>query len=98
MQKRKRYSEMTTAELRRATENYDKEWTGEGLPGKPLSKADRAAHKRARGRPRVGKGVKIVPVSIERQLLNQADAFAKSHKLKRSEMVAKGLRMVMGAA
>ena len=95
MRKRKRYSEMTTAELRRATQEYDREWTGPGLPGKPMAAADRALHRKARGRPMVGKGAKIVPVSIERELLCQADAFAQRHKLKRSEMVAKGLRLVM---
>jgi hypothetical protein len=47
------------------------------------------------GRPRVGKGAKIVPVSIERGLLKQADAFAREHGLKRSQMVAQGLRLVM---
>ena len=94
---RKRYSQMTLAELRRATRQYDTEWSGPGLPGKPLTRADRARHKRARGRPMVGKGAKIVPVSIERELLSRADAFAKRHKLKRSEMVARGLRLVMAA-
>ena len=93
MPKRKRYSEMTTSELRKATQEFDREWTGPGLPGKPLTAVDR--DRKARGRPMVGKGAKIVPVSIERELLTQADAFAQRHKLKRSEMVAKGLRLVM---
>jgi hypothetical protein len=95
MNKRKRLSEMTTAELRDATREFDREWTGPGLPGKPLTTADRALHRNARGRPKVGKGAKIVPVSIERGLLSRADAFAQRHKLKRSEMVAKGLILVM---
>jgi metal-responsive CopG/Arc/MetJ family transcriptional regulator len=43
----------------------------------------------------VGKGAKIVPVSIERGLLKDADAFAKRHRLKRSQLVAEGLRLVM---
>jgi hypothetical protein len=93
--KHKRYSEMTTAELREATKEYDREWTGPGLPGKALTAADRARHRKARGRPMVGKGAKIVPVSIERGLLSRADAFARRHKLKRSEMVAQGLKLVM---
>jgi hypothetical protein len=97
MPKRKRYSEMTTAQLREATKEYDREYAGPGLPGKPLTGADRALHRKARGRPMVGKGAKIVPVSIERGLLTRADAFAQRHKLKRSEMVAKGLRLVMGS-
>lgn len=50
------------------------------------------------GRPMVGKGAKIVPVSIERGLLKQADSFAKAHNLKRSQMVAEGLRLVMQRA
>jgi hypothetical protein len=95
MPKRKRYSEMTTAQLREATKEFDHEWTGPGLPGKPLTASDRALHRKARGRPMIGKGAKIVPVSIERDLLSRADAFAQRHKLKRSEMVAKGLRLVM---
>jgi len=95
MPKRKRYSAMTTTQLREATQEYDREWTGRGLPARPLTPTDRALHRRARGRPMVGKGAKIVPVSIERELLTQADAFAQRHKLKRSEMVAQGLRLVM---
>ncbi len=50
------------------------------------------------GRPMVGKGAKIVPVSIERGLLKKADSYARRHKLKRSQMVAKGLRLVMAKA
>jgi hypothetical protein len=36
----------------------------------------------------VGKGAKIVPVSIERGLLEKADSFARRHKLERSQTVA----------
>jgi metal-responsive CopG/Arc/MetJ family transcriptional regulator len=46
----------------------------------------------------VGKGAKIVPVSIERGLLKEVDSFARRHKLKRSQMVAQGLRLVMQKA
>jgi metal-responsive CopG/Arc/MetJ family transcriptional regulator len=37
----------------------------------------------------------VLVVSIERGLLEKADAFAKRHKLKRSEMVAHGLLRLM---
>ena len=60
-----------------------------------LTAADRALHRKTRGRPIVAKGAKIVPVSVERELLTRADAFAIRHKLKRSEMMAEGLRLVM---
>jgi len=41
---------------------------------------------------------KIVPVSIERGLLEKADSFARRHNLKRSQMVADGPRLVMRSA
>jgi hypothetical protein len=91
------YDQMTANELAKATAEYDRPWTGPGLPGKPLTTADRAKHRRANlgGRPRIGKGAKIVPISIERGLLQEADSFAKQHNLKRSQMVAEGHRLVM---
>lgn len=100
MAKRKAYEKMTTEELAEATSEYDKPWTGKGLPGKRLSAAQRAQHRKASvrakaGRPTIGAGAKIVPVSIERGLLMQVDAFAQRHQLKRSQMVVEGLRLVM---
>ena len=71
-----------------------KEW-------RPLTPAQRRQWARIRskgGRPKVGKGAKIVPVSIERDLLKKVDSFAKRHKLKRSQMVAEGLRLIMKRA
>jgi hypothetical protein len=67
---------------------------------RPLTAAQRGQWTRMQkqlkaGRPKVGEGAKIVPVSIERGLLREADAFAKRHKLKRSELVARGLRLAM---
>jgi hypothetical protein len=100
MAKHKPYEQMNTAELGAATAEYDTPCTGRGLPGKALTAAQRARHRRAgarakAGRPKIGGGAQIVPVSIERGLLRQADAFAKRHDLKRSQMVAEGLRLVM---
>jgi metal-responsive CopG/Arc/MetJ family transcriptional regulator len=34
-------------------------------------------------------------ISIERGLLKEADSYAKRHNLKRSQMVADGLRLLM---
>ncbi len=48
------------------------------------------------GRPRVGKGAKMVAVTVELGLLKRADAFAKKHGMKRAEMIARGLLSVMG--
>lgn len=51
--KQKTYEQMDTAELAAATAEYDQPWTGEKLPGKPLTAAQRAQHKRARARAKV---------------------------------------------
>jgi hypothetical protein len=72
----------------------------DAMPGRALTTAQRKRwssiqRKLKRGRPTIGRGSKIVPVTIERGLLEQADEFARAHKLKRSQMVAEGLRLVM---
>ncbi len=95
-----RFMALTPAQRDAEVAKFDRE---DLIPGKPLTAADKALHRRAArkakmGRPRVGKGAKIVPVSIERGLLKDADTFAKRHKLKRSQMVAQGLRLVMQQA
>lgn len=99
-----RFMALTPAERAADVAGYDQE---DLTPGKPLSAAGKALHRRAAargaraakmGRPKVGKGAKIVPVTIERGLLREADSFAKRHGLKRSQMVAQGLRLVMQGA
>jgi hypothetical protein len=63
-----------------------------------LTTAERKQWNRIRrglGRPRIGRGAAIVPVSIERGLLEEVDAFAQANHLKRSQMVAEGLKLVM---
>src|ERR1700689_2618810 len=62
---------------------------------RPMTDADRRrfAPIRARmGRPKIGKGVKIVSVSVERELLDRADAYAKKQGLKRAEFFTAALR------
>jgi hypothetical protein len=65
---------------------------------KPLKPAQRKlwrAIKRNMGRPIVGQGAEQISLTVERGLLRKADAFAKKHKLKRSQMVAEALRLLM---
>jgi hypothetical protein len=93
-----RFMALTDAQKTAEVEKYEP-----GRPPlslKPLAEADKALHRLARartkgGRPKVGQGAKIVPVSIERGLLKETDRFAKRHKLKRSQMVAEGLKLLM---
>jgi hypothetical protein len=102
MLKRKKYWEMNTAELREATREYEKELPvgPDGLPGKPLNARERKqwhALQKKMGRPRLGKGVKRVMISLETDLLRQSDIFAKRHHLNRSQLISAGLRKMMAA-
>lgn len=70
---------------------------------KPLSKRGRVLWKaatRGRGRPRkpAGEKTRRVVISVEPRLLKRMDAFAKSHGLDRSKLIAKGVENVMATA
>jgi len=74
-------------------------------PGvRPLNAAERAmvkaeleADRKKIGRPLVGEGSRIIAVSIESGLLREVDAYAKRHKIKRTQLIALGLRKIIGA-
>jgi hypothetical protein len=98
MKPRKPYWEMTTAELREATREFDREMPG--LPGKPLSPAmrKRLAQARRRGRPRVGLGAEKIRISVERELLGKADSEAKRLRISRSQLISRSLRQMLSLA
>jgi hypothetical protein len=50
-----------------------------------------------RGRPVGGKGAERVTTSIERGLLNEADAYSEAKGISRAEMIARGLRLVLAS-
>jgi len=54
--------------------------------------------KRKGGRPRVGLGAKRVLISVERGLLEDADAFARQRRLTRSELFSRGVKAVLAKA
>jgi hypothetical protein len=67
---------------------------------KPLTRSQRARWNRIKknlgGRPKLGKdGTQIISVTVEKELLKQANAYAKAKGLKRSELVTQGLRLAM---
>lgn len=97
---KKSYDEMTLAELREATREFDRELPAgpDGLPGRPMNTQERAQWSRVRkkmGRPKLGKGVKRVMISLETDLLEKSDSFAKRYHLNRSQLVSAGLRQLM---
>jgi hypothetical protein len=67
---------------------------------RPLTTRDRAAFAQASrkaGRPRQGAGAERINVTVERDLLSLADAYARKHKMTRAALVAEGLRRVIAA-
>lgn len=105
------YLAMSADALREATKKYDKPVDITRFPKmNPKTKArwDRALKggvasvrvKNVGGRPRMGdgSGAVIVPVSMERSLLEQVDAYAKDKGVKRSPVIAMALQEFMRAA
>jgi len=92
----KPFWEMTTDELEKATKDLDREFIVDTF--RPLTAAERKLWekaKRKRGRPLVGKGAKVVSISIERDLLARSDKAARRLKVSRAKLVAVGLRRVL---
>jgi hypothetical protein len=93
----KPYWEMTTAELRKATAEFDREFVGDTF-GQPtpeqMAKFEKA--KRKRGRPRNGMGSKTISVTVEAGLLAKTDRLAKKLQVPRAVLIARGLQAVLG--
>lgn len=98
---KKKYSEMNAQELAEATREFDAEMPG--VPGKPLTAAQKKMHRDAAaqarvkriGRPVKGEGSEVVAASIERGLLKKAYAYGKAHKMGRSQLFAAALRALL---
>ena len=68
---------------------------------RPLNAEERRRWRRFKnkmGRPRVGQGAKTISLTVENGLLKQADAYAKAHGITRANLVAQGLRTILGSA
>jgi hypothetical protein len=97
MKKSKPYEKMTSRELAAATKEFDEPFVMD--KGRALNPAERRLHRRAakrgRGRPKIGKGAERINLTVERSLLEAADALAKRSGRKRSELFADGLKMLL---
>jgi hypothetical protein len=93
------FDALTPAEKQKIVDKLDAETPEQRRArSKPLGAADRAVMQRiaARmGRPKLGKGTKIVSVSVEIDLLKRADAYAREAGLKRAELFTLGLKSVV---
>jgi len=54
--------------------------------------------KRKAGRPKIGKGVKVVSIGVEKDLLKRADALARRRGVNRSALVAEALKALIASA
>jgi hypothetical protein len=95
---RKPFRRMAANELAEATVPYGQEMIIDDF--EPLTKAARTRWERAQrkpGRPRRGKGVKVISVSVEQDLLEASDRLAKELGLSRARLIERGLRAVIAA-
>ena len=68
---------------------------------RPLNAKERQQWRRFKsraGRPTIGKGVTTISLTVEKDLLKKADAYAKRHGMSRANLVAKGLMAIVGSA
>lgn len=93
------YSKMNPEKLDALAAGVDQEYDLSAL--KPLTpamrKAERAARRKKPGRPRVGLGAAKLRISMEKALLRRVDAYAHTHGLSRSELIARSLRDLLAA-
>ena len=90
--KKKRITEMDADELAVETAVLDEEFAVDKfgpLPAGAREQWERA--KRKRGRPKKGKGAKVISVSVERDLLERSDRLARQLGITRAALVARGL-------
>lgn len=96
--KKKPMSGMTAEELADATAEFDREFVSdEFAPPDPDAAGDWRRAKGKPGRPRQGQGAKVISVSLEKELLAQADRLAARKKVSRASLIARGLRAVLKA-
>jgi hypothetical protein len=101
------FDALSPAEKERIVQELERTPTAELIArSKPLTRSQAALQRamrqqikqrRGRGRPKIGKGSKLVAVTLEAGFLEEVDRFARARKLKRSEMIAHGLRLLMAS-
>ncbi len=92
-----RYGKMDAAQLDKEVQKFDGEFIADiARPLSPKERARESRAKRKRGRPMIGKGVKRVLVTIEQDLLQHCDAYARKKKLTRAAVVTRGLKALLG--
>jgi hypothetical protein len=94
----KPYWEMTSAELRRATKEFDEDFVGD--QAKPLTprmqeRWEKAKARRPRNAPNGGD--QTIAVRLEQSLLDRCTALAKKKRISRDALIARGLKALLAA-
>ena len=88
----------TPNELREAAARYDTEMViDEFGPAGPAAARRWEKARRKPGRPRRGKGARVISVTVERSLLIESDRLAKSLGVSRAGLIERGLKAVLAA-
>jgi len=99
--KRKPYWKMNSQELADATKEYDspsREPQFLKAPRTQKARHDKAMKAALRGRPRIGEGARRIQLTMERGLLNRADAYARKLGITRAQLVARSVETVLAKA
>jgi hypothetical protein len=92
----KPYTKMNVKELAAATAKFDREFiVDESRELTPDEATQWRRAKRKRGRPKMGQGVQIISVSIEKGLLKRTDRLAKRLHTQRTQLIARGLEAIL---
>lgn len=91
-----KYLRMTAQQLRAETAEFDREMAV--TKSRPLTAEERAWWERVRrrpGRPRRGRGAKVISVSVEQELLARSDVLARNLGISRASLIERGLKAVL---
>lgn len=97
---KKRWSQMTAEELHEATKQYDRPFVAL-QESRPMTPKERLAYRKQLHHGRrasQGEAARRVLIRLEGGLLKRADAYARRHGITRSELIARGLEVMITSA
>jgi hypothetical protein len=92
---KKPYWEMTTAELREATKQFDEEFVAD--KSRPLTRQERELWEEIKDHPRKGNGKQIIAVQLDKTLLEECIALAKKKHISRNALITQGLKAILAS-
>ena len=94
----KPYCEMTHAELRDVTKDFDEEFVAD--KSRPLTREEKALWGKVRAKPPRGEDgpdQQTIEVRLEKTLLDRCTALAKKKRISRDALIARGLKALLAA-